>query len=136
MQGGPEISEAAQLARVRLHEEIERVRKGVEELLDEQESRHGSGPDHEQLRRELEEMRIETRGYVKRRVRKSAKRLERSIRELEARSDGLEERIGQVEAERREAEWRIHRNTEQMLDGLLEDVRSIADLLSAQPAPR
>ena len=46
----------------------------------------------EELRRELDELRLETRGYVKRRVRKSEKKLKRSIRELEARSDKLEQR--------------------------------------------
>jgi hypothetical protein len=129
-----EPSEAAKQARERLHEEIERVRIGVEEMLAEQEGRGGPGRgiDAEQLRRELDELRIETRGYVKRRVRKSEKRIRRSVRDLEARSDGLEQRIDQVEADREAAEWRVHSNTEAMLDGLLRDVREIADLLTRQ----
>lgn len=143
--GTPEISEAAQLARERLHEEIERVRNGVEDMLDEQErtgngqALTGGGHDpvfsapSDELRRELDQLRLETRTYVKRKVRKSEKKLERSVRELEARSDELEQRIDQVEADREEAEWRIHNNTEEMLDGLLDDVRLIADRL-AKPA--
>ena len=129
-----EPSEAAKLARERLHEEIERVRIGVEEMLAEQEGRPGRGPgvNAEELRRELDELRIETRGYVKRRVRKSEKRIRRSVRDLEARSDRLEQRIDQVEADREAAEWRVHSNTEAMLDGLLRDVREIADLLTRQ----
>jgi hypothetical protein len=132
-----EPSEAAKLARERLHEEIERVRIGVEEMLAEQEGRpsHSRGVDPEALRRELDELRIETRGYVKRRVRKSEKRIRRSVRDLESRSDRLEQRIDQVEADREAAEWRVHSNTEAMLDGLLEDVRAIADRLAGQPAP-
>jgi hypothetical protein len=127
-----EPAEAAKLARERLHEEIERVRIGVEEMLAEQEGRRGHGPgvDAEELRRELDELRIETRGYVKRKVRKSEKRIQRSVRELEARSDRLEQRIDRVEADREAAEWRVHSNTEAMLDGLLRDVREIADLLT------
>jgi hypothetical protein len=127
-----EPSEAATLARERLHEEIERVRIGVEEMLAEQEGRRGQGQgvDAEELRRELDELRIETRGYVKRRVRKAEKRIRRSVRDLEARSDRLEQRIDQVEADREAAEWRVHSNTEAMLDGLLRDVREIADLLT------
>ena len=127
-----EPSEAAKLARERLREEIERVRVGVEEMLAEQEGRRGQGQkvNAEELRRELDELRIETRGYVKRRVRKSEKRIRRSVRDLEARSDRLEQRIDQVEADREAAEWRVHSNTEAMLDGLLRDVREIADLLT------
>ena len=132
-----EPSEGAKLARERLHEEIERVRIGVEEMLAEQEGRggRGQGVNAEELRRELDELRIETRDYVKRRVRKSEKRIRRSVRELEARSDRLEQRIDQVEADREAAEWRVHSNTEAMLDGLLENVRAIADRLAGQPAP-
>jgi hypothetical protein len=129
-----EPSEAAKLARERLHEEIERVRIGVEEMLAEQDGggAHGHGVNAEELRRELDELRIETRGYVKRRVRKSEKRIRRSVRDLEARSDLLERRIDQVEADREAAEWRVHSNIETMLDGLLRDVREIADLLTRQ----
>ena len=35
-----------------------------------------------------------------------------------------------MEQDRQHAEWRIHTNTEQMLDGLLKEVRAIADLLA------
>ena len=140
--GTPEISEAAQLARERLHAEIERVRSGVEEMLDRRELANGSGAhqnpfvasvDNEEIRRELEKLRIDTRDYVKKKVRKSEKKLERSVRELEERSDELEDRIDRVRSEREEAEWRLHNNTEQMLDGLLDAVRSIADRLAGQP---
>jgi hypothetical protein len=79
--------------------------------------------------------RIETRGYVKRRVRKSEKRIRRTVRDLEARSERLEQRIDQVEADREAAEWRVHSDIEAMLDGLLEDVRAIADRLAGHPAP-
>jgi chromosome segregation ATPase len=129
-----EPSEAAKLARERLRDEIERVRIGVEEMLAEQS--HGQMPGAEALRRELDELRLETRGYVKRRVRKSEKRIRRSVRELEARSEELERRIDQVEADREAAEWRVHNSTEEMLDSLLEDVRAIADRLTGQPPPR
>lgn len=121
----PPVSEAAERARRHLHEEIERVRAGVEEMLAEQEG--GGG---ESLRRELEEIRAETRRYAKRRVRKSERRLERSIDALERRVDGLERRLEAADDERRHAEWRIHTNTEAMLDGLLREVRAIADLLT------
>lgn len=120
----PGMSEAAQVARQRLHEEIERVRVGVEEMLE-------TEPDS--VRRELEALRLETRDYVKRRVRKSEKKLKRSLREMDARAGRIEQRIDQVEADRQAAEVRIHNGTEQMLDGLLRDVREIADRLAAAP---
>jgi chromosome segregation ATPase len=114
----PGISAAAEQARERLHEEIERVRVGVEEMLAEQEG--GGDAD---LRRELDRIREETRRYVKKRVRKTEKRLEKRL-------DKLSSRIDQIEEDRRYAEWRIHTNNEQMLDGLLREVRAIADLLT------
>jgi hypothetical protein len=125
MSGGgnaPDPGEAAQVARQRLHEEIERVRVGVEEMLD-------TEPDS--VRRELDAMRIETRDYVKRKVGKAEKKLRRSMREIDARTDRIERRIDQVEADRQAAEVRIHSGTERMLDGLLRDVRAIADRLAA-----
>jgi multidrug resistance efflux pump len=112
-------SAAAEQARRRLHEEIERVRAGVEEMLAEQ----GGDHDHPELRRELDEIRKETRRYVKKRLGKSEARTEKRLGKLER-------RIDQVEADRLHAEWRIHTNTEQMLDGLLKEVRAIADLLT------
>lgn len=114
---GQDPSAAAEQARVRLHEEIERVRAGVEEMLAEQ-----AGGDAE-LQRELDAIREETRRYVKKRVRRSEQRVEKRI-------DKLARRIDEVEQDRRYAEWRIHTNTEQMLDGLLREVRAIADLLT------
>ncbi|HET6570024.1 MAG TPA: hypothetical protein VFG58_00845 [Solirubrobacterales bacterium] len=112
-------SAAAEQARQRLHEEIERVRAGVEDMLTEQ--------DHGELRRELDairgELQRETRNYVKNRVRKLEKRTDKRVGKLERRLD-------QVEQDRQYAEWRIHTNTEQMLDGLLKEVRAIADLLT------
>jgi hypothetical protein len=113
----PDPSVAAEQARRRLHEEIERVRVGVEEMLAEQEGGDAA------LQKELAEIREETRRYVKRRIRKSEDRTEKRLAKLES-------RIDQVENDRRYAEWRIHTNTEQMLDGLLREVRAIADLLT------
>jgi len=112
-------SAAAEQARVRLHEEIERVRLGVEEMIAEQ----GGDHDHPELRKELEEIRAETRRYVRKRVGKLERRTDKRLGKIER-------RIDQVEADRRHAEWRIHTNTEQMLDGLLKEVRAIADLLT------
>ena len=119
------LSVAADRARAQLHEEIERVRQGVEEMLDEQRN-----PVDADVRRELDSIREETRLYVKKRVRKTEKKLERSIAKIDARTQLLEQRIDQVEADRQAAEARIHNSTERMLDGLLQEVRSIADLLS------
>jgi 3-methyladenine DNA glycosylase AlkC len=108
---------AADQARQRLHEEIERVRAGVEEMLTEQ------GNDDAELQRELDALREDTRLYVKQRLRKAEKRTDKRLNKLER-------RIDQVEQDRKLAEWRIHTNTEQMLDGLLKEVRAIADLLT------
>jgi hypothetical protein len=134
-----EISDAAQDARERLSEEIERVRLGVEQMLDESPGAVGvdpSGQSDKALRKELEELRLETRDYVKRKLRKSEKKLEKSVLEVSARTDALERRVDQVEADRERAEVRIHSNTEQMLDGLLSEVREIADRLEKTPAPQ
>jgi hypothetical protein len=121
----PGISAAADRARAELHEEIERVRRGVEEMLTEQ-----NQPIDTDLRRELDSIREETRLYVKKRVRKTEKKLERSVQKIDDRTRLLEVRIDQVEADRQAAEYRIHCDTERMLDGLLQEVRSIADLLT------
>jgi ElaB/YqjD/DUF883 family membrane-anchored ribosome-binding protein len=114
-------SVAAEQARQRLHEEIERVRSGVEEMLSEQ------GVDDAELRRELDAIRDETgremRGYVKKRIGKVEKRIDKRVAKLER-------RIDQVEQDRKYAEWRIHTNNEAMLDSLLKEVRAIADLLT------
>jgi hypothetical protein len=125
--GVPSISAAADRARAELHAEIERVRLGVEEMLAEQ-----GGPVDADLRRELDSVREETRLYVKKRVRKTEKKLERSVRKIDERTRTLERRIDQVEADRQAAEYRIHADTERMLDGLLQEVRAIADLLTRQ----
>ena len=124
-QGAPSISVAADRARAQLHEEIERVRLGVEEMLAEQDA-----PVNADVRRELDNLREDTRLYLKKRLRKSEKRTERSIRKIDERTDRLEQRIDQVEADRVAAEYRIHSDTERMLDGLLSEVRAIAELLS------
>jgi hypothetical protein len=124
MSAAHEPAAAAEQARERLHEEIERVRVGVEEMLDE---RH-SGDDA--LRRELDELRRETRRYVKKRVRKSEKRTEKRLRKVDERTLELERRFEAFEQDRKYTEWRIHTNTEAMLDGLLAEVRAIADLLT------
>jgi hypothetical protein len=123
----PGISAAADRARAELHEEIERVRLGVEEILAEQ-----GEPIDVDLRRELDSIREETRLYVKKRVRKTEKKLERSIQRIDDRTSSLEHRISQVEADRQAAEYRIHTDTERLLDGLLQEVRAIADLLTGQ----
>jgi ElaB/YqjD/DUF883 family membrane-anchored ribosome-binding protein len=120
----PEV--AAERARERLHAEIERVRSGVEEMLAEQ----GDGIDETALRRELDAIRDETSILIKRRVRKTEKRLSKRINRVDARTEALEQRLDQVEQDRKYAEWRIHTNNEQMLDGLLQQVRTIADLLT------
>jgi iron-sulfur cluster repair protein YtfE (RIC family) len=106
-------SAAAEQARRRLHEEIERVRQGVEEMLTEQDG------DDAAIRQELDEI----KRFVKKRLRKSERRTEKRLGKIER-------RIDQVESDRKYAEWRIHTNTEQMLDGLLREVRAIADLLT------
>lgn len=123
--GPPSISATAERARERLREEIERVRIGVEEMLAEQE-----GGGEPALRRELDAMREETRKYVKRRIRKAEERIEGSVQGIDERTRALERRLDAFEQERRYAEWRIHTNTEAMLDGLLREVRSIANLLT------
>jgi uncharacterized protein YecA (UPF0149 family) len=127
--GEESISASAERARAQLHEEIERVRRGVEQMLDEQ-----SAPLNSDLRRELDTMQEDIRRYVKTRIRKSQKRTDRSIRRLEDRTDVLEQRLDSIDEERRLAEWRIHSDTEQMLDGLLHEVRGIADRLEGKPA--
>lgn len=124
---GPEPPEvAAERARERLHEEIERVRVGVEEMLAEQEN----GIDDTSLHRELDALRADTNALLKRRVRKTEKRLNKRIDKVDARTEALEQRLDAVEQDRKYAEWRIHTNTEQMLDSLLREVRAIADLLT------
>ena len=57
------------------------------------------------------------------------------MRELTPAPTRLERRIDEVEADREAAEVRIHNDTEQMLDGLLKEVRTIADRISKHPAP-
>ncbi|HEX3239290.1 MAG TPA: hypothetical protein VHR18_04035 [Solirubrobacterales bacterium] len=128
----PAISAAADRARAELHAEIERVRIGVEEVLAEQ-----GGPTDPDLERELANLREDTRLYVKKRIRRSEKKLgrsvakvEQSVEKIDERTRRLETRIDQVEADRAAAEVRIHSDTERMLDGLLSEVRAIADLLT------
>lgn len=123
----PGISVAADRARAELHEEIERVRLGVEEMLAEQ-----GEPIDTELRRELDSLREETRLYVKKRVRKTEKKLERTVEKIDTRTRLLEQRVDRVEADRQAAEYRIHSDTERMLDGLLHEVRAIADLLTKE----
>ncbi len=101
------------------------MRVGVEEMLSEQEA--GGSPD---LRRELDALREETSYFIKRRVRKTEKRLNKRINRIDQRTEALERRFDEAEQERKYAEWRIHTNTEQMLDSLLQEIRAIGDLLS------
>lgn len=79
--------------------------------------------DDADLRRELDTLREDTRLYVKKRIGKTEKRTDKRLGKLER-------RIDQVEQDRQHAEWRLHTNTEAMLDGLLKEVRAIADLLT------
>lgn len=124
----PSLSAAADRARAQLHEEIERVRRGVEQMLDEQ-----NAPLNSDLRRELDTMQEDLRRYVKTRVRKSQKRTDRSIKRLADRTATLEQRLDGLDADRRLTEYRIHSDTERMLDGLLQEVRAIADRLEGKP---
>ncbi len=125
--GEESISAAAERARAQLHEEIERVRRGVEQMLDEQNS-----PLNSDLRRELDTMQEDLRRYVKTRIRKAQKRTDRRVTRLEDRTEALEKRLDGIDAERRLAEWRIHTDTAHMLDGLLDQVRGIADRLEGK----
>ena len=127
--GEESISAAAEHARAQLHQEIERVRRGVEQMLDEQ-----SAPLNSDIRRELDTMQEDLRRYVKTRIRKSQKRADRRVNRLEDRTTTLEQRLDSMDAERRQTEWRIHTDTERMLDGLLQEVRGIADRLEGKPA--
>jgi SMC interacting uncharacterized protein involved in chromosome segregation len=123
----PAISAAAERARAELHEEIERVRRGVESMLAEQPE-----PVDADLRRELDTIQEDVRRYVKARVRKSEKKTLRAVRKVDERSDRIEERLDRLETERREAEYRIHSDTERMLDGLLAEIRAVADKLEGR----
>jgi hypothetical protein len=125
--GEESIAASAERARAELHAEIERVRRGVEQMLDEQ-----NAPLNSDIRRELDTMQEDLRRYVKSRVRKSQKRTDRSIRRLEGRTAALEQRLDSMDAERRLSEWRIHTDTERMLDGLLQETRGIADRLEGK----
>ena len=127
----PPISLAAERARAQLHEEIERVRSGVEEMLSEQSA---AGAEDEALRRELDALREDTRLYVKKRAKRTERKLDRRIDGVEERTERLEARIDEVEADRAAAEVRIHTATEQMLDELLRELRTIAELLTQRPA--
>jgi hypothetical protein len=126
----PPISLAAERARAQLHEEIERVRNGVEEMLAEQSA---AGAEDEALRRELDTLREDTRLFVKKRTKRVERKLDGRIDGVEQRAERLETRIDQVEADRAAAEIRIHAQTERMLDELLAELRSIADLFSRRP---
>ena len=124
-QDAPSISISADRARAQLHEEIERVRLGVEEMLAEQ-----NAPLNSEIQRELDNLREDTRLYVRKRLRKTEKRIERSVRQIDERTEQLEQRLNRVESDRAAAEYRIHSDTERMLDGLLDEVRAVADLLT------
>jgi DNA anti-recombination protein RmuC len=128
--GEESISVSAERARAELHAEIERVRRGVEQMLDEQNT-----PLNSDLRQELDTMQEDLRRYVKTRIRKSQKQTNRRFNRLEDRTETLEKRLDSIDAERRMTEWRIHSDTERMLDGLLQEVRAIADRLESRPAP-
>ena len=118
---------AVERARQRLYEEIERLRRELEEMLTGQAGGEGESV---RLQSELEALRKETRRYVKRRIRKSERRLEDSMRRTDDRIRELERRLEGFERDRMYAEWRIHTNTEAMLDGILRELRLVADLLT------
>jgi exonuclease VII large subunit len=128
--GEESISASAERARAELHTEIERVRRGVEQMLDDQ-----SAPLNSELRQELDTMQEDLRRYVKTRIRKSQKRTDRRFNRLEDRTETIEKRLDSIDEERRMTEWRIHSDTEHMLDGLLQEVRAIADRLGGHSAP-
>lgn len=139
--GGEEaISASAGRARAELHAEIERVRRGVEQMLDEQHAplnddlRAELATIQDDLRRELDTAQQDLRRYVKTRIRKSQKRTDRRINRLDDRTTTLEKRLDDLATERRLAEYRIHSDTERMLDGLLSEVRGIADRLEGKPS--
>lgn len=123
----PPISLAAERARAQLHEEIERVRSGVEEMLAEQSA---AGAEDEALRRELDVLREDTRLFVKKRTKRVERKLGGRIEDVEQRTERLEARIDQVESDRAAAEVRIHTATERMLDDLLQEIRAIAELFT------
>lgn len=123
----PPISLAAERARAQLHEEIERVRSGVEEMLAEQSA---ASAEDEELRRELDALREDTRLFVKKRTRRVERKLGGRIEDVEERTERLEARIDQVESDRVAAEVRIHTATERMLDDLLREIRAIAELFT------
>jgi chaperonin cofactor prefoldin len=129
-EGAQPISLAAERARAQLHEEIERVRSGVEDMLAEQSA---ASAEDEALRRELDVLREDTRLFVKKRTKRVERKLGRRIDGVEKRTEALEARIDRVEAERAAAEVRIHAVTEQMLDELLAELRAIAELLTRRP---
>ena len=89
-------------------------------------------PINADLRRELDTIHEDVRRYVKTRVRKSERKTTRAIRKVDERTDRLEERLDRLEAERQATEYRIHTNTEYLLDGLLGEVRAIADKLEGR----
>jgi septation ring formation regulator EzrA len=126
----PPISLAAERARAQLHEEIERVRSGVEEMLAEQTA---ASAEDEALRRELDALREDTRLFVKKRTKRVERKLDGRIDRIEDRTTQLETRIDQVESDRAAAEVRIHTATERMLDDLLREIRAIAELLTRRP---
>jgi hypothetical protein len=126
----PPISLAAERARAQLHDEIERVRNGVEEMLAEQ---GAASAEDEALRRELDALREDTRLFVRKRAKRVERKLGGRIDGVEERTERLEARIEEVEADRAAAEVRIHGQTERVLDELLAELRTIAELLSHRP---
>ena len=72
------------------------MRVGVEEMLDEQ----GGAEDAGAAQRELDELRIETRHYVKRKSASARRSSSARCASSTTRTDKLERRIDQVEADR------------------------------------
>ena len=76
------------------------------------------------------------RRYVKTRIRKSQKQTNRRFNRLEDRTETLEKRLDGIDAERRMTEWRIHSDTERMLDGLLQEARDHAERRALEDSQR
>jgi prefoldin subunit 5 len=89
-------------------------------------------PINDDVRRELDDLREDARLFVKKRVKRSEKKLERKIEKIDDRTKTLEQRLDGLDDERRMVEYRIHAETERMLDGLLSEVRAIADRLEGK----
>ncbi len=127
----PAISAAADRARAQLHEEIERVRLGVEEMLAEQ-TRHRIDAEPAARARRPARGDPPLRQEAGPQDREEAGALGPQDRRPHPHASSSASTRSRPTAQA--AEWRIHTDTERMLDGLLQEVRAIADLLTGQSA--